>query len=196
MTQVCATIAPTQNAVLISKDDLLDKASSLLGLFVSRDAATAQAEPTLADKIAADQFDVFMAHNSRDKGIVLEICNHLRAAGINPWIDVEQIPPGRWFQDVIQSAIPKVRAVAVFLSGSGIGRWQAVELRAFVSQCVERDLPVIPVLLPDQDSFPDKLLFLWELNYMRWDSTESRKSTDLLVWGITGRKTLGRSGAS
>ena len=55
---------------------------------------------------------------------------------------------------------------------------------------------MIPVLLPDQDSFPDKLLFRRELNYMCWDSTESRKSTDLLVWGITGRKTLGRSEAS
>ncbi len=88
----------------------------------------------------------------------------------------------------IQSAIPNVRAVAVFLSSAGVGKWQALEVRAFVSQCVERDLPVIPVLLPDRTDFPDKLLFLRELSYIRWDPTDSQKSTDFLVWGITGQK--------
>ncbi len=197
LTRVCATIAPPESSLQLSKDNLVDKITSLLGLFVSRDVeiATGQAEPTLEGKTSADQFDVFMAHNSKDKGIVLEICHNLRAIGINPWIDVEQIPPGRWFQDVIQSAIPNVRAVAVFLSGAGLGKWQALEVRAFVSQCVESGLPVIPVLLPDHDDFPDKLLFLRELSYMRWDIADSRKSTDLLAWGITGRKAPERSGA-
>ena len=80
-----------------------------LGLYTAATASPAPwTENAVAAKVACDDFDVFMAHNNRDKPLVLELGRRLRAVGIYPWIDIEQIPPGRWFQDVIQSIIPRV----------------------------------------------------------------------------------------
>jgi CHASE2 domain-containing sensor protein len=134
-------------------------------------------------------YDVFLAHNSQDKPAVLAVAAALRRRGLSPWVDVEQIPPGRWLQDVLQSAILEVRATAIFLGPAGLGRWQALELRAFVSQCIERHIPVIPVLLPGVVEIPQSLVFLRELNCVSFRrSTNEVEALDRLVWGITGRR--------
>lgn len=144
---------------------------------------------SLKGKIEKDEFDVFLAHNSVDKNEVLEICNALMSQGIHPWLDSEQIPPGQWFQDVIQSVIPRVKSAAILIGRHGIGRWQALELRAFISQCVERNIPVIPVLLPHTGGIPQELLFLRELNYVSFEGgTQNDAAIGKLVWGITGKK--------
>jgi CHASE2 domain-containing sensor protein len=140
-------------------------------------------------KVSEAVYDVFLAHNSQDKPAVLEVAAALKKRGLHPWIDVEQIPPGRWFQDVIQGAILEVKSTAIFLGPGSLGRWQALELRAFVSQCVERQVPVIPVLLPGVNEIPPPLVFLRELIWVRFDhSPDEEKPLDLLEWGITGRK--------
>ena len=77
----------------------------------------------------------------------------------------------------------------MFVGRSGIGRWQVLELRAFVSRCVEAGIPVIPVLLPQVQSLPDDLVFLRELNYVKFETeVEESRVIDGLVWGITGEK--------
>jgi hypothetical protein len=135
------------------------------------------------------QYDVFLAHNSQDKSDVRTIAESLKQRGIRPWIDLEQIPPGCWFQDVIQAAIPAVKSAAIFIGPHGIGRWQAVELRTFVSQCVDQGLPVIPVLLPGVNDVPENLLFLRELNWVKFkNQLDEKEALDRLQWGITGKK--------
>lgn len=134
------------------------------------------------------EFDVFLAHNSQDKLQVEAIAGELKRRGLKPWLDKEQIPPGRWFQDVIQKAIPTCKSAAIFLSPKGLGKWEAVELRAFISQCVEADLPVIPVLLSSVDDIPQGLLFLKELNWVRFTSIDDAEALDRLEWGITGKR--------
>ena len=129
----------------------------------------------------ADQYDVFLAHNSQDKPDVLTVAESLKRRGIRPWIDAEQVPPGRWFQDIIQATIPNVKSAAIFIGPHGIGKWQAVEQRAFISQCVERGLPVIPVLLPGVDELPQDLLFLRELNWVRFEETAGRERSSRSV---------------
>ena len=134
------------------------------------------------------EFDVFLAHNSIDKSQVETIGKALRERGINPWLDIEQIPPGRWFQDVIQQAVQDVKSAAIFIGRSGLGRWQVVELRAFISQCVERNIPVIPVLLPGVKKIPKELVFLNEFNWVRFENQLlDKEMLDSLVWGITGK---------
>lgn len=143
----------------------------------------------LKEKAIKGQFDVFLAHNSEDRAAVLRLGNRLRSRGIYPWIDVEQVPPGQWFQDVLQSAIRTVRAAAIIFGATGVGKWQAVEMRAFISRCVQNGKPVIPVLLPGTDSIPDEFVFLRELSQVRFekDVTEDAGIADL-IWGITGEK--------
>ena len=135
------------------------------------------------------QYDVFLAHNSQDKPQVRAVAKELRQRGLNPWLDEEQIAPGRWFQDVIQQAIPGVKSAAIFIGPGGLGKWQELELRAFISQCVEANIPVIPVLLPGVDKLPTHLLFLSQLNWVRFTSgIDDVEALANLEWGITGRK--------
>jgi|GEM_PF-2914680 len=132
------------------------------------------------------QFDVFLAHNSQDKPLVRIIAEELKQRDLKPWIDEEEIPPGQYFQDAIQRVIPQVKCAAILISPIGMGKWQALELRAFISQCVNRDIPVIPVLLPGLDEIPEPFFFLKELNFVKFEgSLEDSKSLNKLEWGIT-----------
>ncbi|MBW8014843.1 MAG: TIR domain-containing protein [Planctomycetes bacterium] len=147
------------------------------------------ARSVIEGKIATHDFDVFMAYNSKDKSLVEALAKQLRSRGLNPWLDMEQIPPGRWFQDLIQKAIPKVGCAAVIVGKMGLGKWEALELRTFISQCVEKGKPVIPVLLPGVDKLPDELLFLKEIGLVSFDANvDEDKGLDNLAWGIRGKR--------
>ncbi len=144
---------------------------------------------TIQGKIETKEFDVFLAHNSHDKPQVEDIAKLLKQRGLNTWLDKEQIPPGKWFQDVIQKAIPNVKSAAIFIGVKGLGKWQELELRSFISRCVEVDIPVIPVLLPGVNNIPGNLFFLKELNWVRFfEQIDEMDGLNNLIWGITGEK--------
>lgn len=160
----------------------MDRTADLL-----RDHETAAS--ILQGKVATEDFDVFLAHNSHDRAEAETIAQELRRRGLYPWLDYEQIPPGRWFQDVIQQAIPKVKSAAIIIGSRGLGRWEVLELRTFISQCVKASRPVIPVLLPGVVDVPDGLLFLRELSWVRFStSLDDPEALEGLEWGITGRR--------
>lgn len=104
-------------------------------------------------------FHVFLAHHSEDKPLVREIATKLKQRGFKPWIDEEQIAPGRSFQQEIQQAINTVETAAIILGKEGIGRWQEWEIQTFFSRCVEKNMTVIPVLLPGVNEVPETLPF-------------------------------------
>ena len=106
------------------------------------------------------QFDVFMAHSSKDKPLIRQIYRSLQERGIKPWLDEEEIAPGTRFQAEIQQAIDQIKTAAIFIGQTGLGRWQALELETFISRCVELGIPVIPVLLPNVTEIPENLIFL------------------------------------
>lgn len=141
----------------------------------------------ITEQLSSEKHDVFLAHNSADKIFVENVCEKLKLKGLNPWLDKEQIPPGRWFQDVIQDTIKKISSAAIFISDNGLGRWQVIELRSFISQCVNRKIPVIPVLLPGVDRIPDDFVFLNEFNWVKFENNvNDDEALDNLIWGITG----------
>lgn len=115
---------------------------------------------------SSEQFDVFLAHSSADKPQVRVMANKLREQGLNPWLDEEQIAPGELFQTAIQRAIPQIKSAAIFIGLTGLGKWQAIELQTLTSQFVNRDSPVIPVLLPGVNKIPDDLPFLQQFNWV------------------------------
>jgi formylglycine-generating enzyme required for sulfatase activity len=135
-------------------------------------------------------FDVFLAHNSADKMVFIKpIAQKLKERGLKPWLDIDQIPPGRYFQDEIQKAIANVKSAAIFISTNGIGKWQALEVRTFMSQCIEKKIPVIPVLLTDVTSIPEDLFFFKELHCVYFTKgLDDNEALDSLIWGITGQK--------
>lgn len=137
----------------------------------------------------SSDFDVFLAHNSSDKPQVEVVARELRQRGIKYWLGRKQIPPGRWFQDVIQEAIPNVKSAAIFIGVNAVGKWQKLELRSFINRCVEADIPVIPVLLPGVNKIPQDLLFLKELSWVKFSqSIHEKEALDKLEWGITGKR--------
>jgi len=137
----------------------------------------------------SSDFDVFLAHNSLDKPQVEAVARELKQRGIKYWLDKEQIPPGSWFQDTIQQAIPNVKSAAIFIGVNSFGRWQTLELRSLVSRFIQVNIPVIPVLLPGVNNIPENLLFLKELNWVNFSQSIDEKETlDNLEWGITGKK--------
>jgi hypothetical protein len=96
------------------------------------------------------EFDGFLAHNSQDKPLIRRIYRQLKARGIKPWLDEKEIAPGAKFQDAIQLAINQSRVAAIFIGQEELGSWQAFELKVFITQCVKRDIPIIPVLLDNE----------------------------------------------
>ncbi|KST67491.1 WD40 domain-containing protein [Mastigocoleus testarum] len=146
-----------------------------------------RATTIIQGKIETQDFDVFLAHNNRDKSQIEIIGNFLKQRGLNPWLDTEQIPPGRWFQDVIQQAIPHVKSAAIFISSNGLGKWEEVELRAFTRRCIEAKIPLIPVLLPGVKGIPENLHFLKQLNAVYFKKIDDPQALNDLQWGITGK---------
>jgi small GTP-binding protein len=144
------------------------------------------ARTTVDGKEAVHEFDTFLAYNSLDSSSVAALSEQLRDFGINPWLDRDQIPPGRWFQDVLQEAIGKSGSAVICLGRAGLGRWQELELRSFVEECVERKIPVIPLLLPGA-KIPATARFLKQFEFVRFkESMDEKEPLSRLVWGITG----------
>ncbi|WP_107666302.1 TIR domain-containing protein [Cyanothece sp. BG0011] len=134
------------------------------------------------------EFDVFLAHNSLDKPQVRKISAKLRERGLKPWLDEEQIPPGKAFQDEIQKAIPQIKSAVIIIGSQGLGNWQKLELKTLISQFVNRNTSVIPVLLVGVNQIPDNLRFLKEFHWVKFEQEDDSRAFYNLEWGITGVK--------
>jgi hypothetical protein len=150
---------------------------------LQRDAAAA----TLRAKIETGDFDVFLAHSGADKDLVRPIGEWLKERGILPWLDEWEVPPFVSWQDELQKAIPRMKAAAVFVGPSGVGPWQDIEIKAFLSEFAKRKLRMGLVLLPGCPEKPEVPLFMKIFNRV-----DFRKDTPdpwgQLVWGITGER--------
>ncbi len=151
-----------------------------------RDLATAQI--VLQGKIETGDFDVFLCHNSEDKDAVKEIGEQLMARGILPWLDEDELPPGRPWQRLLEEQIEQIKSAAVFVGEEGIGPWQQMELEAFLREFNRRGCPVIPVILPNAPKKPELPIFLRGMTWVDFRKIET-KPLDRLIWGITGERT-------
>ena len=132
------------------------------------------------------EFDVFLCHNSLDKPSVRSLNRALKQRGIRTWLDEEQLPPGRPWQDLLEKQISSVASAVVLVGDSGLGPWQNTESRAFLSEFVNRQCPVIPVILRGCTQVPTLPLFL---SQHTWVDFRRRTPDPLkrLLWGITGK---------
>ena len=136
---------------------------------------------------SGNQFDTFLCHNSDDKEAIRELNARLKRNGIVTWLDEEQLPPGRPWQDELERQISSIKSAVIAVGQSGIGPWQNVEIRALLNELVRRGCPIIPLILPDCKNIPDLPLFLRQLTWV--DLRKSRPDPfKLLLWGVTGKK--------
>jgi hypothetical protein len=153
----------------------------------SADAArvAAAASSVLRGKIETDDFDVFLSYHGPDREAARVLAGRLRALGILPWLDVDELRPGLPWQPELEKRLDTVRSVAVLVGADGIGPWQDHEVMASLREFVDRGCPVIPVLLPGGRRPTLPLL----LRGMTWvDLTDGDAALNRLAWGITGEK--------
>ena len=131
------------------------------------------------------RFDVFMCHNSEDKSAVIALAERLEEEGLRLWLDEWELQPGLDWSDELDKQIGEIATAAVFVGSSGIGPWQDQEIKAFLTEFVERGCPVIPVILEGAQQRPDIPRFLrgkiW-VDFRR----QRPEPFERLLWGITG----------
>ena len=153
--------------------------------------APAQASAAWHEKVALKRasgtFDVFLCHNSGDKPAVKRIAQRLKEAGLLPWLDVWELPPGQPWQWLLEQQIGSIRAAAVFVGSGGLGPWQEQELYGFLREFVGRKVPVIPVLLPDAPMKPELPIFLRAMTWVDFRADDPDPLAHL-IWGITGQR--------
>ncbi len=141
------------------------------------------------------EFDVFLSYSSKDRAVVAELAERLKAKGLKVWLDVEELVPGRSFQEGLEHIIETTASAAILIGRDGIGRWEEPEMRACLQVCVHRSLPVIPVLLPGASKRLELPLFLREFTWVDMRSGIKNELVDRLCWGITGVKAVEMSRA-
>ncbi|SLM45459.1 membrane hypothetical protein [Nitrospira sp. ND1] len=135
----------------------------------------------------AEKFDVFLCHNTEDKSEIRKIADDLSRRGLKPWLDEREMQPGKPWQAILENQIETIEAAAVFVGKSGLGPWQNMEMRAFISEFVERACPVIPVILPSAAETPKLPILLKSLHWVDFRNIDSDPLKHL-IWGITGKK--------
>ncbi|GKS56557.1 hypothetical protein YTPLAS18_00840 [Nitrospira sp.] len=145
------------------------------------------ARTAMQGKIASDDFDVFLCHNSSDKPVVKTIARRLRNEQILPWLDEEQLQPGLPWMQQMGEQIDNIRSAAVFVGANGTGPWQSREISMLLQKFTQRGCPVVPVLLADTPKVPRLPIFL-EIN--TWVDFRKKEPDPLqqLIWGVSGRK--------
>ena len=149
----------------------------------------------LAARKKAQEFHVFLCHNSKDKPFVREIEQKLRYQGILPWIDEKNVLAGDFFPKKLEQAIDQTPVMAVLLGPHGMGKWQQQEYYAALMRSIEdRDqqgrpgLRLIPVLLAGVKRKPKLPAFMRALDYidLRKKGADDREQIRELVAAIMG----------
>jgi hypothetical protein len=136
----------------------------------------------------AGEYDVFLSHNGMDKPIVCELSKRLESANLRVWLDENQLRPGMPFQDLLERGIRASTSVAVMIGKDGIGPWENEEMRAALQLATRKELPVIPVPLPDAPKRPELPLFLALRTWVDLRPKMTDENLEKLIWGITGEK--------
>ena len=97
---------------------------------------------------------VFLSHSQRDKQVVRQFAEGLRAAGIDIWLDEAQLNLGDSLVQQIERGLDSADFVAFFLSQASLdSQWARQELNVAISRQVsgDRGAVVLPVLLEDAE---------------------------------------------
>ena len=160
---------------------------------IDADAKTARnrqiAATAIRGKEQFEEYDVFLSYHSPDREAVIQVAEMLQGVGIRPWLDVWDLIPGIPWQRQLEQAIDKVKSAAVCVGTSGFGPWHMQEMEAFLRKFVNRQSPVMPVILRGGESveLPTFLEgFMWV--DLRELSNANPRPLSNLVAGILGRR--------
>jgi hypothetical protein len=121
--------------------------------------------PVAAERPDRARGRIFLCHSKQDREAVRTLYSRLRGDGLDPWLDEEDIPPGREWEPFIRAAIRDSAAVLVCLTARAVSRrgflYKEIRLALDVaSEQPEGAIYIIPVRLEPCD-IPD-LLAPWQ----------------------------------
>ena len=96
-------------------------------------------------------YDVFLSYNTEDRTSVSRIAERLSDEfSLHPYFDIWEMIPGDHWREALESGLKRSKVCAIFIGPTGIGRWENMELSAYLDRSVSNnDLRVIPILLRD-----------------------------------------------
>ena len=142
---------------------------------------------------SAVQYGAVLAYNGDDHGSVIAIYDELKRRGIEPWIDSRDHRPGDKWTEGFRSALSNTSVAIVFFGPNGTGIWQDEEIPLIHTQCVARNIVLIPVLLPG-GVIPDDMPFATRSAVKFIAGSNDSYALDKLEFGITGRNPRDRRG--
>ena len=94
-------------------------------------------------------FDIFLSHNSADKGLVEGMAEILQTEGLKPWLDKWCLVPGQPWQQELAAILRNCPTFGIFIGQNGLGDWAREELLVAQDRAAkERSFRLIPILLP------------------------------------------------
>lgn len=133
-------------------------------------------------------YDAFLCHNSKDKPLVEQIVEQLRARGIRCWLDKHELRPGKNWRDFVTSEWPRIASMVVCFGPNGISSGQLHEIQSLIP-AADASQSILPIILPDVDVAIDaKALLPKTLHHrIRIDFRKLKYNPiDALIWGIRG----------
>ncbi len=95
---------------------------------------------------------VFLSHAGEDSVAVQDLAGRLRQAGLDVWLDVDELEPGDDWMQALEDALHQSDAFAVYIGRSGIARWIGREVRlALDRNARDPRFRFIPILGPGSD---------------------------------------------
>jgi len=97
------------------------------------------------------QYDVFLSHSARDKGVVRELAERLRNDGLKVWFDEWGIKPGDSIPAKIEEGLENSRVLVLCMSANAfVSDWAQLEAGTFRFRGpLNKDRCFIPVRLDD-----------------------------------------------
>ena len=72
---------------------------------------------------------LFLSHAGEDGAAAREMARRLRDAGVDVWLDLDDLKPGNRWMEALKEALTRASAFAVYVGRSGVARWVDREVR-------------------------------------------------------------------
>jgi hypothetical protein len=156
--RLCAELIPSAKAGA-ALDDSLVEADSRKAFMPSK----SRRGPTMAESLV---YDVFLSHSSKDKAIVRDVAERLRADGLRVWFDEWEIKPGDSIPAKVEEGLERSRVLVLCMSANAFGSdWATLEGQTFrYRDPLNKERRFIPLRLDDAQIKGSLAQFL----YIKW----------------------------
>ena len=110
--------------------------------------------------------DVFLCHNGQNLPHIEQIGRQLQEQGLRVWLDKWEVDPEEPWKPALDALMLDIGSVALFVGADGEVPWQDLDIQAFLLEFVQRDCPVIPVVLEKVGKVPSLPSYLKDLTYI------------------------------